>query len=257
MKTMLKDKMLRLNETLSPLRDLFAKEKRDILPPTVKVTGTGFADSAELADWVEKEKFVNLRNMSVMIPTGLKVPYREYIKDLESVWAALENIDTDLLKPLSTALGALANNENSMSTPISFKRKDIKAKLLDIKAEDYVAILARNFHRSQDSSAKLSTMFSNAQDIDGVVVHVKGLNEQIDTVSRKDVNRLIDSIAEATAEIADFETINSISATALSDVLYDAAKWVELFGTFMLQAKSLHESVVSVTVKIQALKEQR
>lgn len=242
-----------LVETLNPFATYFSADT-DVIPPTQgdRINGSVLVRTGEIADWVEKENFVNLKDMRVPAPAGLKTNYDAYLKDLEAVWSMLEKIDTDLLTPLSKTLAKLANKPDALQYPTAFRQSDVRSTLLAVNPEDYIAKLARNFDGGTNQQQKLGNVYRGARDIDDTSTKVEALNQQIDSVSRRKVNRLIATIREASDEIAQAE-VSPVVSEHLSDTLYRAAKWVELFGMFMLQAKSLNECVVHTAEKIDAL----
>lgn len=242
-----------LTENLRPFASYFSSDT-DAVPPTQgdRMGSSILIRSGELADWVEKEKFVNFKDMLVPAPAGLKSNYATYVAELESVWAVLCKIDTDLLTPLSKTLATLANKPDALKMPTAFRPSDVRSTLMNIDPEDFIAKLARHFDGSKDQMVKFGKVYRGARDVDDISTKVEALNEQIDTVSRRKVSRLIATIKEASDELAEAE-ISPVVANHLSDTLYRAAKWVELFGVFMLQAKSLNECVVLTAEKIDAL----
>lgn len=249
----LKSRLSALTETLRPFAAYFSSDT-DAIPPTQgdRMGSSILIRSGELADWVEKEKFVNLKDMRVPAPAGLKSNYATYVDELESVWAVLSKIDTDLLTPLSRTMATLANKPDNLKMPTAFRPSDVRSTLLNIDPEDYIAKLARHFDGGKEQQAKFGKVYRGARDVDDISTKVEALNEQIDTVSRRKVNRLIATITEASDEIAEVE-VAPVVAEHLSNTLYRAAKWVELFGVFMLQAKALNECVVLTAEKIDAL----
>lgn len=249
----LASRMSALVETLNPFAAYFSSDT-DVIPPTQgdRISGSVLVRTGEIADWVEKENFVNLKDMRVPAPAGLKTTYDAYLKDLEAVWSMLEKIDSDLLTPLSKTLAKLANKPESLKFPTAFRQSDIRSTLLTVNPEDYIAKLARNFDGSTNQQQKLGKVYRGARDIDDTSTKVEALNQQIDSVSRRKVSRLIATIREASDEIGEAE-VSPVVSEHLSETLYRAAKWVELFGIFMLQAKSLNECVVHTAEKIDAL----
>tara|TARA_Y100001960_G_scaffold258491_1_gene277970 strand:- start:387 stop:1163 length:777 start_codon:yes stop_codon:yes gene_type:complete len=242
-----------LAQNLNPFATHFSTDG-DVIPPTQsdRMNGSVLVRTGELADWVEKENFVNLKDMRVPAPQGLKTTYAAYLSDLESAWGMLEKIDTDLLQPLSKVLAKLANKPENLKVPTAFRPSDIRSTLLAANPEDFMALLARNFDGGKEQSRKFGKVYRGARDLDDISTKVEALNQQIDSVSRRKVSRLIETIRESSDEIAAAE-VHDVVSEHLSDVLYRAAKWVELYGVFMLQAKALNECVVLTAEKIDAL----
>ena len=254
----LKSRLGGLVTSLTTIGGYFA-QPGDVIPPSQKnrVNGNVLGDSAEHARWIDKEKFINMKKMKVNVPEGLCTPFNTYIDDLESVWAMIAKIDTDLLSPVSSKLAELASSPKSLAIPSAFRPTDIKSAMLSIDPEDFIKKLARNFNGGNGAQTDFGKVYRSASDVDLIATRVITLNEQIDTTSRRNIKRMIDTITASSAEIAEVTDIHPSVSKSLNDVLYRSARWVELMGVFMLQTGSLHESVVSTSEKIKALSQKK
>ena len=221
-----------------PALNLLAAKVKEVLP-TVFMRGQEVslveAPVDQLTLWMQKEKFLSFSGLAAPVPPGLSVFMVDHLKTLSEVFDVVQNVVEDVLTPVDRALAALTHQPDLLSVPVGFRWKDVKFPLRHIDPKDLAKRLADDFKGPADrDSRELPRVYHSAAEIESVYVRMNALRVQIDKATRKDINRLINSIAVSAENFDDF-TVHPQVANELTVMLDVASEWVSLFGVVMKQ----------------------
>lgn len=226
-----------------------------------KMSGT--FDKAVL-EWADRSNYLDLSEITVYSPVGLKVSYMEYIAALEKALSYLVKLDDELLIPTSKTLGSCINNPSVMmaKSGISFK-----GDLVGVDVEIATKPIADCFNGKEKSDTiRYKQAFRRNADINDAGLRLQQLQENIARFEPATIEKRARSIFDmAQALSADFEASDNFSemgmtdqsvkrvTTELSDVLYNCAKWVEFYAIFQQQVIILDKAFLDTNDKLRKL----
>jgi hypothetical protein len=247
--------------TLNPIAALqaFASKASVILPKGFTTNDqelalTTYDDMSGMANWMQKEKFLNFQGMLVPVPPGFNTYVMDHMQRLESVWDVLQDILPGILLPIDKLLAGMTHQKGVLTLPVGFRFKDFKYPLKNIDPKDLVAKLSQSYTNNVIDQRAIEKTYHSAAEIDATFNRAKALRDDISKKLRKDVSRLIGSIAASSEVLAD-EPIHSQVVEQLSLALDTASNWVELFGLFMKQSNEMLEALNSTAERLKALRD--
>lgn len=247
--------------TLNPIAALqaFASKASVILPKGFTTTDqelalTTYDDMSGMADWMQKEKFLNFQGMLVPVPPGFNTYVMDHMQRLESVWDVLQDILPGVLQPIDKLLANLTHQKGVLTLPIGFRFKDFKYPLKNIDPKDLVAKLAQSYSNNVIDQRAIEKTYHSAGEIDATFNRAKSLRADISKKLRKDVTRLVESISASADDLADADAHPQV-IEQLTLALDMASNWVELFGLFMKQTNEMLESLNATAERLKALRE--
>lgn len=229
--------------------------KRDIVPFTMT---QGF--SSKTKNWINQNDYLNLAEISVYAPVGLKCSLIEYIEALEKTLSHMVGIETELLDPILASLGTYLNSPQQLKSS-SFK---VKGKLLNIKVDDVSAPVAKLFDpREKSDTIPYKQAFRRNGDLEVVSERLMALQDNINRVNTKSVEEKVSEIFKQVKYIVDtiksdefeeeFGEVSKNTTRQMADVVYQAATWVEYFAVFQHQLLTLSTAMADTDKKIQRL----
>ncbi len=194
-------------------------------------------------------KYVDLSELIIYRPIGLKVPYIELINALEAVQSDVLTIDERILTPYSKWCGEIINS------PKKIERITINQQFEFINSDNYNKVLDKLFDPddTRDRVNYGSLFKSNKQVIDSMVMLNDVVERQNDLPAKKLLNMVQTSAmrTEILTQRCSDKNISGICSTAskkiIADVLYDIAKEITLYSrlSFLIisTANALSESI--------------
>ena len=221
-----------------PALNLLAAKVKEVLP-TVFMRGQEVslveAPVDQLTLWMQKEKFLSFSGLSAPVPAGLSVYMVDHLKTLSEVFDVVQNVVEDVLTPVDRALAALTHQPDLLTVPVGFRWKEVKFPLRHIDPKDLAKRLADDFKGpGERDERELPRVYHSASEIEAVYVRMNALRVQLAKASRKDINRLINSISITAENFEDF-VVHPQVAKELTLMLDVASEWVSLFGVVMKQ----------------------
>jgi hypothetical protein len=221
-----------------PALNLLAAKVKEVLP-TVFMRGqeVSLVDAPvdAITLWMQKEKFLSFAGLAAPVPPGLSVFMADHLKTLSEVFDVVQNVVEDVLNPVDRALATLAHQPELLSVPVGFRWKEVKFPLRHIDPKDLAKRLADDFKGPGDRDEReLPRVYHSASEIEAVYVRMNALRVQLDKATRKDINRLINSIALTSENFEDF-VVHPQVAKELTVMLDVASEWLSLFGVVMKQ----------------------
>lgn len=221
-----------------PALNLLTAKVKEVLP-TVFMRGqeVSLVDAPvdAITLWMQKEKFLSFSGLAAPVPPGLSVYMTDHLKTLSEVFDVVQNVVEDVLTPVDRALAALAHQPELLSVPVGFRWKEVKFPLRHIDPKDLAKRLADDFKGPADRDEReLPRVYHSASEIEAVYVRMNALRVQLDKATRKDINRLINSITLTSENFEDF-TVHPQVAKELTVMLDVASEWLSLFGVVMKQ----------------------
>lgn len=247
--------------TLNPIAALqaFASKASVILPKGFtnndqELALTTYDDMSNMANWMQKEKFLNFQGMLVPVPPGFNAYVMDHLQRLESVWDVLQDILPGILQPVDKLLANLTHQKGILTLPVGFRFKDFKYPLKNIDPQDLVNKLAQSYTNAVVDQRPIEKTYHSASEIDATFNRARALRADISKKLRKDVTRLIESISASSEALVD-QDIHPQVIEQLTLVIDTASNWVELFGLFMKQTNELLEALNATADRLQALRE--
>ncbi|QXO09670.1 hypothetical protein pEaSNUABM11_00246 [Erwinia phage pEa_SNUABM_11] len=249
--------------TLNPIAALqaFASKASVILPKGFTTNDqelalTTYDDMSGMANWMQKEKFLNFQGMLVPVPPGFNTYVMDHMQRLESTWDTLQTILPGVLQPIDKLLASMTHQKGVLTLPVGFRFKDFKYPLKAIDPKDLVAKLAQSYTNNVIDQRAIEKTYHSAAEIDTAFNRAKALRDDISKKLRKDVSRLIGSIS-ASAAVLENEPVHPQVVEQLTLALDMASNWVELFGLFMKQSNELLEALNATAERLKALRENK
>lgn len=247
--------------TLNPIAALqaFASKASVILPKGFtnndqELALTTYDDMSNMANWMQKEKFLNFQGMLVPVPPGFNTYVMDHLQRLESVWDVLQDILPGVLQPIDKLLAGMTHQKGMLTLPVGFRFKDFKYPLKNIEPQDLVAKLAQSYSNAVVDQRPIEKTYHSASEIDATFNRARALRADISKKLRKDVTRLVDSIGASADALADQEVHPQV-VEQLTLALDMASNWVELFGLFMKQPNELLEALNATADRLKLLRE--
>lgn len=216
-----------------------------------------------ISEWADRESYLAIGDVSVYAPVGLKVSYMEYIAALEKALPYLLDIEEGLLIPTSQTLGAYLNNPMSLLSKSGVK---ISGKLMTTDVDDVIKPISACFDPTEKGdTVKYKQAFRRNGEINDVGQRLLQLQDNINRIDNAAIERRVRGLFDNAKSLSDamnndeaFEEVryNDVSKRVtkqLSDILYQAAKWVEFFSVFQYQITVLSEAMADTEKKLKKL----
>lgn len=216
-----------------------------------------------ISEWADRESYLSIGDVSVYAPVGLKVSYMEYITALEKALPYLLDIEEGLLIPTSQTLGAYLNNPMTLLSKSGVK---ISGKLTATDVDDVIKPISACFDPTEKSdTVKYKQAFRRNGEINDAGQRLLQLQDNINRIDNAAIERRVRGLFDNAKALSDamnndeaFEEVryNDVSKRVtkqLSEVLYQAAKWVEFFSVFQYQITVLSEAMADTEKKLKKL----
>lgn len=212
-----------------------------------------------IRNWADRESYITIGDVTVYVPVGLNVTYVTYVSVLEELMTFLQHIDSDLIKPIQKELGAVTNNPDILASKSGFKFNTSKASILKLDIEEMTKKLSDCFDaNSKDSTMPYKKAFARNSELEEVHKRTSNLLDQM-KVSEPDkvhesVNSLfgtVESLVEVLKDNYGEDEMKKMDGTmVLSEVMYQAAKWVEFYGVVNNQLLMLSSAINDTEEKL-------
>ena len=217
-----------------------------------------------IAEWADRESYLSIADVTVYVPVGLKVSYIEYIEALEKALPFLLELEEGLLIPTNQAIGGYVNNPVSL---LSKSGLQVKGKLTSKSVDDVTAPISACFDPTvKEDMVKYKQAFRRNGEINDVGQRLLQLQDNVNRIDNKAIERRVRGLFDNAKALSDamrddesFDEVRSYNDASgrvtkqLSELLYNAAKWVEFFSIFQYQVMVLSESIADTDKKLKKL----
>lgn len=239
-----------------PSLSMLTAKVREVLPNIVADSQSMQLVDApvdQIALWMQREKFMSFSGMLVPVPPGLNVYMVDHLKTLTETYDLVQHLVDDVLIPIDKALAGASHQLDALTIPVGFRWKDVKFPLRHIKPADLSSQLAANFAGPAERDAHpIEKVYHSAGEIDAVYVRMNALRQTITKNTRKDINRLINSIGNS-AELLAEANIHPQVIKEMSMMLDVGSEWISLYGLLMKQIEDAVNCVDLTAKQLQRL----
>lgn len=215
-------------------------------------------------EWADRSNYLDLSEITVYSPVGLKVSYMEYITALEKALSYLVKLDDELLIPTSKMIGFCINNPTIMMAKSGIKTK---GELVGVDVDIATKPIADCFNGKEKSDTiRYKQAFRRNSDINDAGLRLQQLQENLARFEPASIEKRARSIFDmAKALSAEFEASDNFSemgmtdqsakrvSKELSDALYNCARWVEFYAIFQQQVIILDKAFLDTNDKLRKL----
>jgi len=239
-----------------PSLSMLTAKVREVLPNIVAGSQSMQLVDApvdQIAQWMQREKFMSFNGMLVPVPPGLNVYMVDHLKTLTETYDVAQRLVDEVLIPIDKALAGASHQLDALTIPVGFRWKDVKFPLRHINPKDLTAQLAKNFAGPAERDARpIEKVYHSAGEIDSVYVRVNALRQTITKDTRSDINRLINSISNS-AELLEEADIHPQVIKEMSAMLDVGSEWISLYGLLMKQIEDTVNCVDLTAKQLQRL----
>ena len=217
-----------------------------------------------ISEWADRESYLSIADVTVYAPVGLKVSYIQYIEALEKALPFLLELEEGLLVPTNQAIGGYVNNPVSL---LSKSGLQVKGKLTSKSVDDVTAPITACFDPTvKEDMVKYKHAFRRNGEINDVGQRLLQLQDNVNRIDNRAIERRVrglfdnaKALSEAMRDDESFDEVRSYNDASgrvtkqLSELLYNAAKWVEFFSIFQYQVMVLSEAIADTDKKLKKL----
>lgn len=222
------------------LREFF-QDKDD----TANLVGANRVPSPRgLSRQLKKASYADIRNTTVQVPSGLSVPYLEYLAALDGAVTLTEGLMDDVLGPFARWLAIGLSDPDTLNSMGSGRRiQDFKPHNID----GALITLGECFETGKTQyEQKFGQVFGRNGDVEAVFKQASDLNSRYVKTDRKaviaKVNEISDHLDRLIARIEEEEEnykVSTVTRDLVAKMSYTLAQEVEFYGSVGYQLMAL------------------
>jgi len=212
----------------------------------------------KIIDWANRESYLNIADVTVFAPVGLKVSYMEYIDALENALTYIVDLDSELLHPTLRTL-SMALNDPSLLAAASGLSASGKMANLNIEVATTGITKAINPTEKSDK-IKYKQAFKRNADMVASGKRLIDIQDNVSKINASAVQARVTAIFAVAEELADAinneEAYSKVSKKVngqLSQLIYNCAQWVEFYAIFQHRLIVLSTAMFDTQEKLKRL----
>lgn len=215
------------------------------------------ADQRSFVQLVNKATYLDMVDLEVMIPEGMKSSYLQYVTSLLAVTTHAEVVMKEVLSPISTYLAMLiSNKDRKFDTNVQVVRA---LKQREKERTDAMVKLTAHFAAgSVENKGTYGKAIGRNSEWEQVFRLINDASKRLNGVNRKELNAKIAEVSELVSvvlgqiERGDFVDASPQTVQTLGETVYQVARELEFFSATYFRVTAVNtalESVINETTK--------
>lgn len=249
-----------LNAFTSKVPEFFGRAKEVITQAFNSIAYDDFdrVDSGALQRATRNIPFLNMVDLEVAVPVGMKVTYKKYLETILHAQDSTDKLIVGVLKPLQQHLAILLNDPVKMSNVSSGTGVKFTFVDLDKLRASFAACIDQKANNGYSTYGAVFERPSDLREVDRLTQSAVARYQAIGTAKVQkiieDINQMVEILMQRVEEDPDAYKFSGPVLKQLVSMVYSAAQQVEFYGLIGFRIKtvtaSLNQTYKTVVEKV-------